>query len=89
MSRSCTYFPYQDLFSDTSTTRCHGPAIFADLFDPSNGEPIIKGKKITGFTTEAESDMGIMEGLRAWKEHLVDEHAKALGAECIPPRSMS
>lgn len=26
--------------------------------------------------------MGIMEGIRAWNEPLIDEHAKTLGAEC-------
>jgi putative intracellular protease/amidase len=61
---------------------CHGPAIFADLIDPATGKPIIEGKKITGFTTQAEEEMGIMEGLRSWNEPLVDEHAKLLGAEC-------
>lgn len=42
----------------------------------------MEGKKITGFTTQAEYDMGIMDGLRSWGEPLVDEHAKALGANC-------
>jgi hypothetical protein len=65
--------------------RCHGPAIFADLLDPTTGKPIIQGKKITGFTTQAEHEMGIYETLRSWKEPLVDEHAEALGAECMVP----
>ena len=60
---------------------CHGPAIFAGIKD-ATGEPIVKGRKITGFTTQAEHDMNIMEALRSWGEPLVDEHAKALGAEC-------
>ena len=42
----------------------------------------MKGRKITGFTTQAEHDMKIMEALRSWGEPLVDEHAEALGAEC-------
>lgn len=74
---------YDNPSSDWITISCHGPAIFTDLLDPSNGELIVKGKRITGFTTEAESDMGIIEGLRAWNEPLIDEHAKALGAQCM------
>jgi putative intracellular protease/amidase len=60
---------------------CHGPAIFAGIKDEA-GVPIVKGRKITGFTTQAEHDMKIMEALRSWGEPLVDEHAEALGAEC-------
>ncbi|KAK9490616.1 class I glutamine amidotransferase-like protein [Lipomyces doorenjongii] len=45
---------------------CHGPALFANLLDPATNEAIIKGKTITGFTTEAEITMGIMEELQPW-----------------------
>ncbi|OAL46691.1 class I glutamine amidotransferase-like protein [Pyrenochaeta sp. DS3sAY3a] len=62
---------------------CHGPAIFTDLNDKATGKPIIAGKKITGFTTQAEVEMGIMDALRAWNEPLIDEHAKTLGAEYV------
>jgi hypothetical protein len=54
------------------------------MLDPDTNKPIIEGKKITGFTTQAEYDMGIMDGLRAWNEPMIDEHAKALGANCTP-----
>ncbi|KAF2734467.1 class I glutamine amidotransferase-like protein [Polyplosphaeria fusca] len=59
---------------------CHGPAIFPDMLDGKTGEPIIKGKKITGFTTQAEVEMKVLETLRTWKEPLVDETAEQLGA---------
>ncbi|KAH7304268.1 class I glutamine amidotransferase-like protein [Stachybotrys elegans] len=59
---------------------CHGPAIFADLIDPTTNEPLIKGKKITGFTTEAEHTMKIMDELRSWKAELVEELAVRMGA---------
>ncbi|CAO2655176.1 Nn.00g102400.m01.CDS01 [Neocucurbitaria sp. VM-36] len=62
---------------------CHGPAIFTGILDSETGKPIVSGKKITGFTTQAESEMGIMDGLRAWNEPLIDEHAKTLGAEYV------
>jgi putative intracellular protease/amidase len=68
---------------------CHGPAIFAGLLDPATGKPIVQNKKITGFTTQAEEEMGIMKGLRSWNEPLIDEHAKTLGAECKLSSSLS
>ncbi|KAJ5814327.1 uncharacterized protein N7503_001077 [Penicillium pulvis] len=58
---------------------CHGPAIFADIKDVT-GQPIIKGKKLTGFTTEAENTMGIMSELRGFGSEMVEEVASRLGA---------
>ena len=60
---------------------CHGPAIFANLIDRATNEPLIKGKRITGFTSEAEETMGIMQELRSWKKELVEELAERLGAK--------
>lgn len=60
---------------------CHGPAIFADIKDVT-GQPIIKGKKLTGFTTEAENTMGIMSELRGFGSEMVEELAARLGATC-------
>ncbi|RKK90308.1 hypothetical protein BFJ68_g16493 [Fusarium oxysporum] len=59
---------------------CHGPAIFANLLDTITGEPLIKGKRITGFTTEAENAMKIMGELRSWNSEMVEEVAARLGA---------
>ncbi|KAK1532014.1 IgE-binging protein [Colletotrichum paranaense] len=61
---------------------CHGPALFANLIDHSTNEPLIKNKRITGFTTEAESSMGIMDELRSWGAEMVEETAIRLGATC-------
>lgn len=61
---------------------CHGPAIFANMKDLATGEPLIKGKSITGFTTEAEVTMGIMQELRSWNSELVEDIATRLGATC-------
>jgi putative intracellular protease/amidase len=61
---------------------CHGPAIFANMLDLATGEPLIKGKKVTGFTTEAESDMKILDELRALGGEMVEELAERLGATC-------
>ncbi|KAH6627710.1 IgE-binging protein [Chaetomium tenue] len=60
---------------------CHGPAIFAGVLDLATGEPLIRGKTITGFTTEAENTMGIMADLRSWGSAMVEELAEQLGAE--------
>ncbi|KAI0422012.1 class I glutamine amidotransferase-like protein [Xylaria grammica] len=59
---------------------CHGPAIFASVLDRATNEPLIKGKSITGFTSEAETTMGIMEELQSWKQELVEDLAARLGA---------
>ncbi|KAL5333320.1 class I glutamine amidotransferase-like protein [Aspergillus crustosus] len=59
---------------------CHGPAIFANVKDTTTGEPIIKGRKLTGFTTEAESTMGIAQELIDLKTELVEDLAQRLGA---------
>jgi putative intracellular protease/amidase len=65
---------------------CHGPAIFADVKDTATGEPIIKGKTINGFTTQAEIDMSIMHVLQTWGQELVEDMAARLGATCsFPP----
>lgn len=64
---------------------CHGPAIFANMIDRSTGEPLIKGKRITGFTTEAEYTMNIMDDLKSWKSEMVEEVATRLGAKCKFP----
>ncbi|KAK0654832.1 class I glutamine amidotransferase-like protein [Cercophora newfieldiana] len=59
---------------------CHGPAVFHDLVDTATGEPLIKGKTITGFTTEAETVMHLQDELKSWKTPLVEETAEAMGA---------
>ena len=61
---------------------CHGPAIFANIIDPATNKHIIKGRTITGFTTEAENTMEIMDDLRSWKSEMVEELAVRLGAKC-------
>ena len=61
---------------------CHGPAIFPGILDEA-GEPVIKGKTITGFTTQAEYDMEVMDTLRSWEGvKMIDEWAEMLGAKC-------
>ena len=66
----------------TDGCSCHGEAIFPGVIDSKTGKSVIAGKTITGFTTQAEEEMGIMEPIRSWGEPLIDEWAKKLGAKC-------
>jgi D-lactate dehydratase len=61
---------------------CHGPAIYVGVVDTATNEPIIKGKTITGFTSEAEVTMNVMDDLKSWEKELVEELATRLGATC-------
>ena len=63
---------------------CHGPAIFANLLDLETKKPLIRGKRLTGFTTEAENSIGVMQELKSWGNDLVEELAARLGAKCKP-----
>jgi hypothetical protein len=67
----------------TPRDSCHGEAIFPGVVDLATGKSIIAGKTITGFTTQAESDMHIMDVIRSWNEPLIDEWAEKLGAKCM------
>ncbi|PVH94138.1 class I glutamine amidotransferase-like protein [Periconia macrospinosa] len=67
---------------------CHGAAIFAGINDPATDKPVVEGKTITGFTTQAEYDMGIMEALRTWNAPMIDEHAAKLGAKYTRPKGV-
>lgn len=61
---------------------CHGPAIFANILDRETGKPVIQGRRLTGFTTEAENTMGIIGDLKSWNVELCEELAARLGAKC-------
>jgi putative intracellular protease/amidase len=62
---------------------CHGPAIYPGVIDEKSGDSVIKGKTITGFTTEGEYILKIMDVLKTWKGvEMVEEIAARLGAKC-------
>jgi hypothetical protein len=48
----------------------------------SAGKPIIAGKKIAGFTTKGEEELGVLDTIRSWKAPIVAEYAETLGANC-------
>ncbi|KAL2207318.1 class I glutamine amidotransferase-like protein [Sarocladium strictum] len=60
---------------------CHGPAIFANIFDEATGELLIKGKRIAGFTTEGEDVLGVSGQLKTWNKEVVEELAERVGAK--------
>ncbi|KAJ9618069.1 plasma membrane heat shock protein, partial [Knufia peltigerae] len=62
---------------------CHGEAIFPGIIDSTTGKSVIAGKTITGFTTQAEYDMNLMDPIRSWGEPLIDEWAEKLGAKYV------
>lgn len=64
---------------------CHGPAIFDGLLDKSTGEPLIKGKKVTGFTDEGEAVMGLDTILAENKLKTVKTVADESGAIYVAP----
>jgi D-lactate dehydratase len=49
----------------------------------STGDSVIKGKTITGFTTEGEYVLEIMDVLQSWGDvKMVEDIAAELGAKC-------
>lgn len=64
---------------------CHGPAIFANL-NLSNGQPLIKGKQITGFSNAGEEELGLEEIIKKDKVLTIAEIAKKEGANFIEPK---
>lgn len=52
-----------DIYNNSGvvSTVCRGAIIFENLIDPKTNEPLIKGKKITGFTDIGEEILGVTE----------------------------
>ena len=55
---------------------CHGPAAFVDVF-LKNGEPLLKGKNITGFSNEEEERVKLKEAV----PFLLETKLKEQGAQ--------
>lgn len=64
------------------TSVCHGPAIFPGIIDPATGKSVAHGKRITGFGTQGEEDMGLSNVLKSWGKPWVEDVAKELEATC-------
>jgi len=55
---------------------CHGPAAFAKVVD-ANGDPIVKGRKVSAFTDSEEHAVGLVEAV----PFLLETRLRELGAE--------
>lgn len=55
---------------------CHGPAVLAEARTPA-GEPLVKGKRVTGFTNTEEEAVQLTQVV----PFLVEDRLKALGGE--------
>jgi putative intracellular protease/amidase len=55
---------------------CHGPAAFANALD-ANGDPIVKGRKVSAFTDSEERAVGLVEAV----PFLLETRLRELGAE--------
>lgn len=58
---------------------CHGGAILPGVKDQS-GQSIIHGRKVTGFTTKGEEELGALAEIQSWKRPTIEESAKDAGA---------
>ncbi|KAE9961941.1 hypothetical protein BLS_001088 [Venturia inaequalis] len=64
---------------------CHGGAIFPGIIDSSTKKSIIDGKKVTGFTTKGEEDLGHVEKIKEWGVATIESSAAASGATYVSP----
>jgi len=55
---------------------CHGPIVLKGAKD-QNGEPLVKGKKVTGFTNDEEAEMKLTDVVPC----LIEDVFKGLGAD--------
>ncbi|KAI5957425.1 hypothetical protein CANMA_004429 [Candida margitis] len=65
---------------------CHGPAIFENVENPETKQPLIKGKKVTGFTDKGEEELGLVDTIK--KHHLstIRQIAEKEGATYVEPK---
>lgn len=64
---------------------CHGGAIFPGIIDSSSKKSIINGKKVTGFTTKGEEDLGHVEKIKEWGVATIEASAADAGATYVSP----
>ncbi|KAL9543434.1 hypothetical protein MBANPS3_008118 [Mucor bainieri] len=63
---------------------CHGPAILPGI-KGQDGKSIINGKTVTGFTTEGEVQLNILDKIKNDKVPTIEEGAAAVGATYVAP----
>ena len=66
---------------------CHGPVLLPAIIDPKTGESIIAGKTVTGFTTEGEMVLNMLDRLKSDGVSTVLEAVSKAGADYSSPMS--
>ena len=66
---------------------CHGPVLLPGVTDPKTGKSVIEGKTVTGFTTEGEILMNVLDRLKADGVSTVLEAVSKVGADFSSPMS--
>ncbi|KAK9803774.1 hypothetical protein WJX73_005418 [Symbiochloris irregularis] len=64
---------------------CHGPAVLPGIKDVKTSEPIIKGKKVTGFSEEGEKQGGVLDQMNKEGVQTIEKQVNAVGAKYIEP----
>lgn len=66
---------------------CHGGAIFPGIKDDATGTSIIGGKDVTGFSTEGDRMVGVLEKIHGDGVRTTEESAVIAGANYVAPPS--
>ena len=66
---------------------CHGPVLLPAIIDPKTGKSVITGKTVTGFTTEGEMALSILDRLKSDGVSTVPEAVSKVGADYSSPMS--
>jgi putative intracellular protease/amidase len=64
---------------------CHGPAILPGILDKATGKSIIAGKSVTGFTTEGEIHLKLLDKIKADGVPTIEDAAATVGAKYVAP----
>lgn len=64
---------------------CHGPAILPGVIDRKTERSIIAGKAVTGFTTEGEIVLNVLDKIKKDKVPTIEEGAASVGAKYLAP----
>ena len=66
---------------------CHGPVLLPPIIDPKTGESIIAGKTVTGFTTDGEMVLNVLDRLKSDGVSTVLEAVSKARADYSSPMS--
>ena len=66
---------------------CHGPVLLSAIIDSKTGKSILEGKTVTGFTTEGEMLLNVLDRLKSDGVATVVEAVSKAGADYSAPMS--